>query len=64
MNCKFILVNIQSSEEETLTILANFYDNKTFFPPIQVYSINSFIYIIMKTFILILIILLKNNIGL
>ena len=35
---KYILINIHSDKEETLTVLSNFYDNKTFFPTIQIYS--------------------------
>ena len=36
----YILIKLESSEkeEEMLTILTNFYDNKTFFPPIHIYS--------------------------
>ena len=35
----FILINIESAEEEMLTILTNFYDNSNrFFPIIQIYS--------------------------
>ena len=40
----FILINFESTEEEDLTILLNFYDNITFFPPLQIYSYQ-FIYL-------------------
>ena len=38
LNTKFILIKIQSSYNETLTILTNFYANSFIFPPVQIYS--------------------------
>ena len=38
VNSTYILVNIQSYYEETLTVLSNFYDNLPFSPCIQIYS--------------------------
>ena len=39
-NSEYILIKIESSEkeEETLTILTNFYDNNNFYPLLQIYS--------------------------
>ena len=38
LNIKYILIKIQSSSEENLAVLANFYNNDIIFPPIQIYS--------------------------
>ena len=37
VNSDFVLVNIQSDYEENITVFANFYDNISFFPSIQIY---------------------------
>jgi hypothetical protein len=37
-NSSYILIEIESLENETLTVLTNFYDNENFLPFIQIYS--------------------------
>ena len=37
-NSKYIIINIQSSYSEELTILTNFYDNLAFYPSFQIFS--------------------------